>query len=216
VDSWGGRDATSPGAGRDFLFHQRLARAGYVVIVVDPRGTSWRGRDFRMATQLRLGVHESQDMLDAARWACALPWVDTKRLGMWGWSFGGYLTALTLARGGDLFKAGIVVAPVVDWRLYDTIYTERFMRTPQTNPEGYAAGSVLAHVPGLAARLLLVHGTGDDNVHEQNTAMLVNALVAANKPFTELLYPNRTHSISGGNTSRHVYASFERFLKENL
>jgi dipeptidyl-peptidase-4 len=192
--------------GRDYLWHQMLAQNGYVVVVVDNRGAAWRGRSFRKVTQFRLGVQESQDQIDAARWVGRQPWADRARIGMWGWSYGGYMTALTLARGGEVFKAGISVAPVVDWRYYDTIYTERFMWTPQRNPEGYKA----------TARLLLVHGTGDDNVHPQNAMVLADALQRAEKPFWMLLYPNRTHSISGGNTQAHLFESFTRFVLENL
>jgi dipeptidyl-peptidase-4 len=117
-----------------YLWHQMLAQQGYVVLVVDNRGAAWRGRDFRKVTQLALGVRESQDQIDAARWAASQRWADPRRIGIWGWSYGGYTTAMALARGGDVFKAGIAVAPVVDWRLYDSIYTERFMRTPPTTP----------------------------------------------------------------------------------
>lgn len=206
-DAWGGRN---------YLWHQMLAQMGYVVVVVDNRGAAWRGRDFRKITQYRLGVIESQDQIDAAKWLGRQPWVDASRIGMWGWSYGGYMTALTLSRGGDLFKAGISVAPVSDWRYYDTIYTERFMWTPQENADGYKQSAVLTHVPGMTARLLLVHGTGDDNVHPQNSINLANALERGEKPFVMLLYPNRTHSISGGNTQVHLYESFTRFIKENL
>jgi dipeptidyl-peptidase-4 len=202
--------------GRDYLWHQMLAQNGYVVVVVDNRGAAWRGRSFRKVTQFRLGVQESQDQIDAARWVGRQPWADRARIGMWGWSYGGYMTALTLARGGEVFKAGISVAPVVDWRYYDTIYTERFMWTPQRNPEGYKASSVLTYLPGMTARLLLVHGTGDDNVHPQNAMVLADALQRAEKPFWMLLYPNRTHSISGGNTQAHLFESFTRFVLENL
>jgi dipeptidyl-peptidase-4 len=203
-------------AGRDYLWHQMMAQNGYVVVVVDNRGAAWRGRDFRKVTQQRLGVQESQDQIDAAKWLGGRPWVDKARIGMWGWSYGGYMTALTLARGGDLFKAGIVVAPVTDWRLYDSIYTERYMWTPQENEAGYRGSSVFPHLPTLKARLLLVYGTGDDNVHPQNSLQLANALEAANKPFYMLAYPNRTHSISGGNTQVHLFESFTRFVMENL
>jgi dipeptidyl-peptidase-4 len=206
-DAWGGTR---------YLWHQLLAQDGYVVMVVDNRGAAWRGRQFRKVTQYRLGVHESQDQVDAARWIGRQSWADASRIGIWGWSYGGFLTAMSLGRGGDVFKAGIAVAPVTDWRYYDTIYTERFMWTPQQNADGYRAASVLGVVPGITARMLLVHGTGDDNVHAQNALVLADALQAADKPFTMLLYPNRTHSISGGRTQVHLFGSFTRFLKENL
>jgi dipeptidyl-peptidase-4 len=206
-DAWGGTRG---------LWHQMLAQQGYVVLCVDNRGAAWRGRDFRKTTQYRLGVKESQDQMDVARWVGQQSWGDASRIGIWGWSYGGFLSSLTAARGGDLFKAALVVAPVTDWNLYDSIYTERYMWTPQENPEGYRAGAPQNHVAGLKARMLLVHGTGDDNVHPQNSIQLANKLEAAGKPFYMLLYPNRTHSISGGNTSVHLYNSFTRFILENL
>jgi len=206
-DAWGGTR---------YLWHQLLAQQGYVVVSVDNRGAAWRGRDFRKVTQLRLGQSESRDQLDAAKWLGTRRWVDRRRLGIWGWSYGGYMTALTAARGGELFRAAIAVAPVTDWRFYDTIYTERYMWTPQGNPEGYRAGAPLTYVAGLRARLLLVHGTGDDNVHLQNSIQLADRLEAARKSFYMLLYPNLTHSISGANAQAHLYESMTRFVKENL
>jgi dipeptidyl-peptidase-4 len=206
-DAWGGTR---------LLWHQSLAQQGYVVVCVDNRGAAWRGRDFRKTTQYHLGIKESQDQMDAATWIGRQSWTDASRIGIWGWSYGGFMSALTAGRGGDLFKAALVVAPVTDWSLYDTIYTERFMWTPQQNPEGYRASAPQSYVNGVRARMLLVHGTGDDNVHPQNTIQYVNKLEAAGKPFYMLLYPNRTHSISGGTTSVHLFNSFTRFLLENL
>lgn len=206
-DAWGGTR---------YLWHQHLAQEGYVVVSVDNRGAAWRGRDFRKATQYRLGVRESQDQIDVARWLARQSWVDPSRIGIWGWSYGGYLTALTTARGGDLFRMGIAVAPVTDWRFYDTIYTERFMWLPNDNADGYRESSVLTHANVLAAHLLLVHGTGDDNVHAQNTLVLADRLTALGKPFSMLVYPNRTHAITGGNTSVHLFEQLTRFVKERL
>jgi dipeptidyl-peptidase-4 len=206
-DAWGGTR---------YLWHQSLAQQGYVVVCVDNRGAAWRGRDFRKTTQLTLGVKESQDQLDVARWIGRQSWGDAGRIGIWGWSYGGFMAANAAGRGGDLFKAALVVAPVTDWNLYDTIYTERFMWTPKENPSGYRDGSPQTYANGVKARMLLVHGTGDDNVHPQNTIQYANKLEAAGKPFYMLLYPNRTHSISGGNTSVHLYNSFTRFLLESL
>ena len=206
-DAWGGTRG---------LWHQSLAAEGYVVVSVDNRGAAWRGARFRKITQLRLGQVESDDQIAAARWLRAQPWVDSARVGIWGWSYGGYLSTLTAARGGALFKAAIAVAPVADWGLYDTIYTERFMWTPQQNPEGYRKGAPLNYLDGLTARYLLVHGTGDDNVHPQNATQLADRLQAAGKPFYMLLYPNRTHSISGGTTSYHLFSSLSRFVRESL
>jgi dipeptidyl-peptidase-4 len=206
-DAWGGTR---------LLWHHSLAQQGYIVVCVDNRGAAWRGRDFRKTTQLTLGVKESQDQIDVARWLGRQSWADAGRIGIWGWSYGGFLSANAVGRGGDLFKAALVVAPVTNWNLYDTIYTERFMWTPKENAKGYRDGSPQTHVEGVTARLLLVHGTGDDNVHAQNSIQYANKLEAAGKPFYMLLYPNRTHSISGGNTSVHLYNSFTRFLLENL
>jgi dipeptidyl-peptidase-4 len=206
-DAWGGTR---------MLWHQSLAQQGYVVVCVDNRGAAWRGRDFRKTTQYRLGVKESQDQIDAAKWIGGRSWADASRIGIWGWSYGGFMSSLAAGRGGDVFKAALVVAPVTDWNLYDTIYTERYMWTPKENPEGYRVGAPQTYASGVKARMLLVHGTGDDNVHPQNTIQYANRLEAAGKPFYMILYPNRTHSISGGNTSVHLYNSFTRFLLENL
>jgi dipeptidyl-peptidase-4 len=206
-DAWGGAR---------YLWHQMLAQSGYVVVSVDNRGAAWRGRHFRKITQLRLGSYESRDQIDAARWLGGQSWADPSRIGIWGWSYGGYLTSLAAARAGDIFRTAIAVAPVTDWRLYDTIYTERYMWIPQENAEGYREGAPQTHAAGLAARFLLVHGTGDDNVHPQNSIQLSERLIEAGKPFYELLYPNRTHSISGANTQAHLFQSFTTFLDEHL
>ena len=207
VDQWGGSR---------YLWHASLAEQGYVVVVVDNRGAAFRGRDFRKVTQRTLGLQEAQDQMDAARWLGRQSWVDASRIGFWGWSFGGYLASMVAGKGGDLFKAIIAVAPVTDWRLYDTIYTERFMWTPQGNASGYQSTAPQNFVSGITARFLLVHGTGDDNVHPQNSVQLIEKMVRANKPLQQLFYPNRTHSISGGNTTVHLYESLTRFIRENL
>ena len=206
-DGWGGNR---------YLWHQMLAQQGFVVVSVDNRGAAWRGRDFRKITQYRLGTYESRDQIDAAKWLATLPWVDGERIGIWGWSYGGYLSSLTAVKGSDLFQAAIAVAPVTDWRLYDTIYTERFMWTPQGNEAGYRDSAPLNHVAGLTARLLLVHGLSDDNVHPQHTIQMTDALQRAGKPYYLLVYPNKTHSISGGDTQAHLFGSMTRFLMENL
>ncbi|MDZ7629851.1 MAG: DPP IV N-terminal domain-containing protein [Gemmatimonadaceae bacterium] len=207
IDQWGGPR---------YLWHLSMAQQGYVVVVVDNRGAAFRGRAFRKVTQLRLGLQETADQLDAARWLGRQPWVDAARIGFWGWSFGGYLATMAAARGGDLFRAVIAVAPVTDWRLYDSIYTERFMWTPQENPTGYQETAPQLVAAGIRARFLLVHGTGDDNVHPQNSVQLIDRMVRANRPMQQLFYPNRTHAISGGNTTVHLYESLTRFLRENL
>jgi dipeptidyl-peptidase-4 len=183
---------------------------------VDNRGAAWRGRAFRKTTQLRLGLQESRDQIDVAKWIGRQTWGDARRIGIWGWSFGGYLSALAAGRGGDVFRTALVVAPVTDWRFYDTIYTERFMRTPRENPEGYRASSVLTYVDSVRAKMLIVHGTGDDNVHVQNTLQLADQLEAAGKVFSMLLYPNRTHSLAERNATPQLRESFTRFILENL
>jgi len=206
-DAWGGSR---------FLWHQMLAQKGYVVVSVDNRGAAMRGRNFRKMTQYRIGTLESDDQIAAARWIGRQSWGDASRIGIWGWSGGGTMTLLSTTRGGNVFKTGLSVAPVTDWSLYDTIYTERFMWTPEGNPEGYRATAALNHVDGLTARLLLVHGTGDDNVHSQNTTQFAQKLQFARKPFYMMLYPNKTHSISGAGATLHLYDTFTRFILENL
>ena len=170
LDSWGGSR---------YLWHQLLAQRGYLVVTVDNRGTGGRGSAFRKVGYLNLGSYETKDQIEAARWLARQPYVDASRMGIWGWSYGGYATALTMMTEGSPFKAGIAVAPVADWGLYDSIYTERFMRTPQENPEGYAKSSPVRNAAKLQGKLLVVHGTGDDNVHFQNSVQLADALQAA-------------------------------------
>jgi len=212
----GSQTVTDAWGGNRYLWHQMLAQKGYIVVSVDNRGTGARGRDFKKVTYLNLGKYEVQDQIAGARYLASLPYVDAGRIGIWGWSYGGYMTSLTLMKGGDVFKAGIAVAPVTDWRLYDNIYTERFMRTPQENAAGYAQGAPINNVAGLSADLLLIHGTTDDNVHFQNSTQLVDALQKAGKQFDFMMYPNRNHSISGGNTSVHLYTLMTNWLEEHL
>ncbi len=206
MDSWGGSR---------YLWHQHLAQRGYIVVSVDNRGTGGRGRDFKKVTYLNLGERETADQIEAARYLATLPYVDASRLGIWGWSYGGYMTANTMMTEGSPFKAGISVAPVTDWKLYDTIYTERFMRTPQENPEGYRRSAPAQKAANLKGDLLIIHGTGDDNVHFQNTIQLVDKLQAANKQFTFMAYPNRNHSIAGGRTL-HLYTLMTSWLTSHL
>jgi dipeptidyl-peptidase-4 len=207
IDAWGGSN---------YLWHQLLAQNGYIVVSVDNRGTGARGRDFKKITYLHLGRWESNDQIAAARWLAQQPYVDAARVGIWGWSYGGYMSSLSLFRGAGVFKAAIAVAPVTDWRFYDTIYTERYMRTPQENRTGYDEGAPLLYADSLRGNFLLVHGTGDDNVHFQNSVRLVGALERANKQFAFRLYPGKNHSISGGNTRENLYTLFTEWLKTNL
>jgi dipeptidyl-peptidase-4 len=206
-DVWGGSR---------YLWHQSLAQRGYIIVSVDNRGTAARGRAFEKAVYMQLGEYEAADQIAAANWLARQPWVDPARLGLWGWSYGGYTTAYTMTRPGHPFKAGLVVSPVADWWLYDTIYSERFMRTPQENAEGYRRSAPVNAAANWSGRLLLVHGTGDDNVHFQNSVRLADALQAAGKQFQFMAYPNRTHSISGGRTSLHLHTLFTDWIVQNL
>jgi dipeptidyl-peptidase-4 len=207
ADSWGGAR---------YLWHQLLAQEGLIVASVDNRGTGGRGRDFKNVTYMDLGNHESRDQIEAAGYLGSLPFVDAQRMAIWGWSYGGYMTLMSMMKGGDVFAAGVSVAPVTSWRFYDTIYTERYMRTPRDNPEGYRASAPLEHVDGLTGDLLLVHGTGDDNVHFQNSVQLVDRLQAAGKQFRLMIYPNKTHGIGGQDTQVHLFTMMTDFLKERL
>ena len=200
----------------NYLWHQLLAQQGYIVVSVDNRGTGARGAAFKKSTYAQLGKLEADDQAAAAQYLATLPYVDGSRLGLWGWSFGGYLTALTLTKHPEVFKMGISVAPVTNWRYYDTIYTERFLKTPQENPGGYDDNSPVQFAQNLRAKYLLVHGTGDDNVHFQNSIAWVDALVKANKDYQTLYYPNRNHGIYGGNTRLHLYRQLTEFVKANL
>lgn len=195
---------------------QMLAQKGYLVVCVDNRGTDNRGEKFRKATYLQLGKLETEDQLEAAVYLKSLPYVESSRIGIYGWSYGGYMSLLCLAKGADIFKMAISVAPVTNWRFYDTIYTERFMRTPQENPEGYDDNSPINHVEKIKGKLLLIHGMADDNVHLQNSTELVDKLVEADKKFEMIFYPNKNHGIHGGNTSYHLYRSMTDFVLENL
>ncbi|MBE0640775.1 MAG: S9 family peptidase, partial [Bacteroidales bacterium] len=198
-------------------WQQYLASKGYVVACVDNRGTGARGEEFKKMTYLQLGKYETIDQIEAAKYLASLPWVDATRIGIWGWSYGGFMSTLAITKGADHFKAAIAVAPVSNWRYYDNIYTERFMRTPQENPEGYDGNSPIFHVDKLKGNYLLIHGTADDNVHYQNSIDLVSALVAANKPFDLMVYPNSNHGIfTGKNTTLHLYEKMTSFLLENL
>ena len=206
-DAWGGGN---------YLWYHMLARAGYLVASVDNRGTGARGRDFKKQTYMMLGQYESDDQIAAARHFASLPYVDGDRIGIWGWSYGGYMSLMSIFRGPGVFKAAISVAPVTDWRLYDTIYTERFMRTPQENEEGYDKGAPLSYAGDFEGNLLVVHGSGDDNVHAQNTVQLIQKLELEGKQFDMRLYPNKTHSIAGGTTRVNLFEYFTAWLMENL
>ena len=197
-------------------WEQVLASHGFIVVCVDGRGTGARGEEWRKCTYLRLGVKESADQIAAAKALGKLPYVDAGRIGIWGWSFGGYNTLMSLCHGDGTFKVGIAVAPVTDWCFYDTIYTERFMRTPQENPDGYKASSVLEVAHNLRGKLLLIHGSADDNVHVQNAMDFAELLVQRDLPFDMALYTDKNHSIYGGKTRDHLFKKMISYLQTNL
>jgi dipeptidyl-peptidase-4 len=199
-----------------FDWEQYLANNGIISVCVDGRGTGARGEEFRKCTYLKMGVLESKDQAEAAQALGKLPYIDENNMAIWGWSFGGYNTLMSLSTGNGTFKVGIAVAPPTDWKYYDTVYTERFMRTPQENPEGYAITSPLKLADKLQGKLLLIHGTADDNVHFQQTMDYAEALVQAGKQFDMQIYKDRNHSIYGGNTRNHLYTRMSNFLFENL
>jgi dipeptidyl-peptidase-4 len=202
--------------GRGSLWYQMLAQKGIMIVSVDNRGTGARGEEFKKMTYLQLGKYETIDLIEAAKYLGTLNYVDPARIGIFGWSYGAYMSTLCLTKGADFFSLGIAVAPVTNWRYYDNIYTERFMRTPQENPEGYDDNSPINHVDKLKGKYLLIHGMADDNVHHQNSIDLITALVNANKQFEMQLYPNKNHGIYGGNTTMHLYKRMTDFLLENL
>jgi dipeptidyl-peptidase 4 len=198
------------------LWEQLFVQKGYIIFTMDPRGTGRRGRDFLFKTYKRLGVMEVHDFVEGAKYLAGYDYVDPARIGIYGWSYGGYVSILTLLLGADYFKTGVSVAPVTDWRFYDTIYTERYMLRPQDNPEGYDAGSCLVHADSLKGNLLIVHGAMDDNVHLQNTYHFIDALQSRNKRFDLHIYPRGNHSIGRGITQLHYYSLFTKYFLENL
>jgi len=193
-----------------------LAQQGYLVVCVDPRGTGARGEEFRKCTYGQLGNLESNDQVEVARYMSRQSFVDAKKIAIWGWSYGGFISAMTLCKGGDLIHAAISVAPVISHYFYDTVYTERYMGLPSQNPEGYDQNSPITLAKGIKGKLLLVAGTADDNVHYQNTIEFAEAMVQAGIQFRMMSYNNRNHGIRGGNTTMHLYTMFDEFLKENL
>ena len=207
VDSW------SAGNMGGCLYEQYLAQEGFISVCVDGRGTGGRGRDFEQCTYLKLGQLESHDQVEAAIWLGQQPYVDKERIAIWGWSFGGFNTLMSMSEGRPVFACGVAVAAVTSWRYYDSIYTERFMRTPKENGSGYDVSPV-SRASKLSGRLLLVHGLADDNVHFRNAAEYTEALVQADKDFRQLTYTNRNHGIYGGNTRNHLFRQITRHFKE--
>ena len=200
----------------NYFWWQMLAQKGYIVVSVDARGTGYRGKDFKHATYLQLGKYETEDQIAAAKKLGEFKYIDKNRIGIFGWSYGGYMSSLCITKGADVFSTAIAVAPVTNWRYYDNIYTERFMRTPQENGENYDINSPINHVDKLKGNYFLIHGTADDNVHFQNALEMVNALVNANKQFDFFAYPDKNHGIYGGYTRWHLYDMMTNYLLENL
>ncbi len=207
TDSW---DAFS------YWWYQHLAQQGYIVACVDNRGTGGRGEEFKKMTYLQLGKYETIDQIEAAKWLGKQKYVDASRIGIFGWSYGGYLSTLCILKGNDVFKAAIAVAPVTSWKWYDTIYTERYMKDTKENPDGYKENSPVYFADRLKGNYLLVHGVADDNVHFQNAAEMANALIMNNKQFDTYFYPNKNHGIYGGLTRLHLYTKMTEFLLEKL
>lgn len=212
----GSQTVTNSWGGFNYFWHQHLAQKGYVVVSVDNRGTGARGVDFKKITYKELGKYETMDQIEVAKYLAGLEFIDGKRIGVQGWSYGGYMSSLCILKGADHFKAAIAVAPVTNWRFYDSIYTERYMQTPQENSDGYDDNSPINHVEKLKGSYLLVHGMADDNVHLQNTSEMIEALVEADKQFDLFVYPNKNHGIYGGNTRYHLYKKMTDFLDANL
>lgn len=210
IDSW---NIGSMGNGG--LYDAYLTQRGFIVVCVDGRGTGGRGTAFEKCTYLRLGDLESKDQVETALWLGRQPYVDADRIGIWGWSFGGFNTLMSMSEGRPVFRAGVAVAPPTNWKYYDSIYSERYMRTPQENPDGYAVNPI-QRADQLHGALLICHGTADDNVHPQNTYEYVEALVQADKDFKENLYTNRNHSIYGGNTRTHLLRQIAQFFEQEL
>lgn len=206
-DSWGSKTQ---------MWELMLAQQGYIIVSVDNRGTGNRGRDFKNCTYKQLGKLEVEDYIETAKYLGSLDYVNASRIGMYGWSYGGYMSSLALTKGGDYYSMAIAVAPVTNWRFYDSIYTERYMRTPQENASGYDDNSPINHVEKMKGAYLLVHGTGDDNVHFQNSVEMTEALIEANKQFEFYMYPDRNHGIYGKNARLHLFTKMTDFIKKNL
>ncbi|WP_088323741.1 S9 family peptidase [Polaribacter tangerinus] len=198
-------------------WHNMLSQKGMIIVCIDGRGTGFKGRDFKKSTYLNLVKYETEDQIAAAKKIAKLPFVDAKNIGIWGWSFGGHMSTNALLKGSDIFTTAIAVAPVTSWRFYDTVYTERFLRTPQENPGGYDDNSPINYAEKLKGNYLLVHGTGDDNVHVQNSYRMINALIDANKQFDMFIVPDRTHSIYRGKNMRlNLYTKMTNFVEKHL
>ncbi|WP_426090331.1 S9 family peptidase [Flavobacterium sp. DSR3-2] len=200
----------------DDYWFMMLSQQGYIVACIDGRGTGFKGADFKKVTQLQLGKYEVEDQIDAAKVIGNYAFVDKARIGIFGWSYGGFMSSNCILKGNDVFKMAIAVAPVTNWRFYDSVYTERYMQTPQENASGYDDNSPINHVDKLKGKFLLIHGSGDDNVHVQNSMQMMEALIQANKQFDSQIYPDNNHGIYGGKTRIQLYTKMTNFIKENL
>ncbi len=212
----GSQNVNNLWGGSHFFFHQMLTQKGYIVAVIDSRGTGGRGEQFKKLTYKQLGKYELEDHIAGAKFLSTLEYVDDSRIGIWGWSYGGYMSSLAMTKGAGTFKMGIAVAPVTNWRFYDTIYTERYLQTPQLNASGYDDNSPSTYANKLQGNFLLIHGTGDDNVHFQNSVVLQDALINAGKQFTSFYYPDKHHGIQGAQTKYHLYTMMLNYVQENL
>jgi dipeptidyl-peptidase 4 len=200
----------------DLAWQEFLTQHGIIVACIDNRGTDGRGEEFRKSTYKQLGKLETEDQITAAQYLGSKLWIDENHIGIWGWSYGGYMSLLCMTKGADVFHMGIAVAPVTNWRFYDNIYTERFMQRPIDNPKGYDDNSPIHFADRLKGKLLLIHGTADDNVHLQNSVEMAEQLIQNNKQFQQFMYPNKNHSIYGGNTRLHLYTMMSDFILNNL
>ena len=210
----GSQNVSNSWAGGHFIWHQYLAQNGYIVAVVDTRGTGYRGEAFKKVTYKQLGKYETEDLIAVAKTLGRYSYIDKDRIGVWGWSYGGYMSSLCILKGNDVFKTAIAIAPVTTWRYYDTIYTERYLQRPQDNPSGYDDNSPNTHADKLKGNFLLVHGTGDDNVHFQNSVILQEEFIKAGKQFDSFFYPDKAHGLSG--RRQHLYQMMTDFVVENL
>ena len=212
----GSQQVTDAWGSANYLWYQMLAAKGYIVVCVDNRGTGARGAEFKKCTFLQLGKLEIADQINAAKWLGAQSYVDASRIGIQGWSFGGYMSSSAITKHADVFKAAVAVAPVTHWKFYDNIYTERYLRRPVDNPRGYEDNSPLNYTDGIKGNYLLVHGTGDDNVHWQNSAEMINAMIKSGVRYDAEVYPNRNHGIGDRAASYHLYRRMTEFVLEKL
>jgi dipeptidyl-peptidase-4 len=200
----------------DLAWYQMLCQKGYIIVCIDNRGTGGKGEAFQKCTYMQLGKYETEDQIEGAKYLASLSYIDGGRIGIWGWSYGGYMSSLCITKGAEYFKTAIAVAPVTNWRNYDNVYTERFMRTPQVNADGYDNNSPSNFAKKLKGNYFIIHGSADDNVHYQNSMEFINQLIKENKQFNQFVYPNRNHNISGGNSRYHLYIMLTDYILKNL